>query len=251
MASIASPVFYRKHPIETIDSCTIGLKKFLEYFKDKNPEGLMYFSSSEIYGDPDNANIPTDEEYRGFVSCTGPRSCYDEAKRIGEAICAAYANTYNLPLAVIRPFNDFGSGMRIDDQRVPADFAKNIIDGNDITILSDGTPTRTFCYVADDIYGYLLALINGKYDYFNIGHEEPEISMKAFAQIYRRLAGELLGYNGNIVMKTHEDKHYLTDNPNRRKPVIAKARAILGFEPEITIEDGICNYLRWIGEEGF
>jgi UDP-glucuronate decarboxylase len=251
LASIASPIYYRKYPIETMDANIVGLKRILEFYLDKPVKGILFFSSSEIYGTPDGMNIPTDEEYRGLVSCTGPRACYDESKRAGEAMCRSYAEVYDLPIIVVRPFNDFGPGMRLDDFRVPADFAYCVLNGKDIKMLSDGRPTRTFCYIADAIYGYLQALVYGKYDYFNIGHESPELSISEFAMLYQRIANTLYGYEGDIIRVVSEDKHYLTDNPQRRCPSIEKARRLLNFYPEITVEAGIERYLRWLKEEGF
>lgn len=249
MASIASPVYYRKYPIETIEANITGLKNIFKFYLNKPVKGFLFFSSSEIYGDPDAKNIPTNEEYRGFVSCTGPRACYDESKRMGETICRAYAEVYNLPITIVRPFNDFGPGLSPDDRRVPADFAKCVINGKDIVILSDGIPTRTFCYISDAIYGYLLALTYGKYDYFNIGHESPEISMLEFAKLYARIANNLFGYACKLQCAVSEDKNYLVDNPKRRCPSIEKAHRLLNFTPEITVEAGIEKYLKWIKEE--
>ena len=106
MASIASPTFYRMYPIETLDANVWGLRSLLEYYKERNIRGFLFFSSSELYGDPDPAHIPTSEEYRGYVSATGPRACYDEAKRVGEATCMLFAKRYSLPIGVVRPFSN-------------------------------------------------------------------------------------------------------------------------------------------------
>ena len=117
MASIASPVFYRKYPIETLDANIWGLRQLLDYFQDsKSLRGFLFFSSSEIYGDPVSSEIPTEEEYRGNVSCVGPRACYDEAKRFGETMCYLYAKNFNMPITVARPFNNYGPGMRLNDK---------------------------------------------------------------------------------------------------------------------------------------
>ena len=249
MASIASPVYYRKYPIQTIDANIAGLKNILEFYLSKPVKGFLFFSSSEIYGDPDMDHIPTNEEYRGFVSRTGPRACYDESKRMGEAICRAYAEAYNLPITVVRPFNDFGPGLRLNDRRASADFAGCVMNGKDILLLSDGSPTRTFCYISDAIYGYLQALTYGKYDYFNIGHDKPELSILEFARLYKQIANKLFGYEGKVICAVSDDKHYLTDNPQRRCPSIEKARRLLNFMPEISVEAGIDKYLKWVKEE--
>jgi nucleoside-diphosphate-sugar epimerase len=115
----------------------------------KNPvEGFLFFSSSEIYGDPSPENIPTPETYRGLVSCTGPRACYDEAKRYGETLCVNFAQQLGIPVKVARPFNNYGPGLKISDRRVIPDFVGDIMNGQDIGRLSDGSPRRTFCYAA-------------------------------------------------------------------------------------------------------
>lgn len=246
MASIASPAYYRQYPIETMDANIWGLRRLLEYFKDKNLKGFLFFSSSEIYGDPDAANIPTKETYRGSVSCVGPRACYDESKRFGETLCYNFANQYAMPIGVARPFNNYGPGLRIDDKRVVADFAKAVLENKDIVILSDGAPTRTFCYVADALIGYLKVLTHGAFDYFNIGIDRPEISVKQLAEIYAAVGKKILGYTGKVVFQSSKDKDYLTDNPNRRCPDISKARSVLDFHPTVDVHEGVQKFLKFL-----
>ena len=248
MASIASPIFYRKYPIETLDANIWGLRSLLDFYCTKNIKGFLFFSSSELYGDPAPEVVPTSEEYYGYVCATGPRSCYDESKRFGETMCMLFAQKYNMPIGVVRPFNNYGPGMKINDKRVPADFAKNVLEGKDIVILSNGSPTRTFCYIADSIAGYLKIMLYGKYDYFNIGIEKPEISIKQLADIYKKAGQEVFNYKGNIVFNTSDDKEYLTNNPQRRCPSIEKARKILGYNPEIYVEEGVKRFLQFIKE---
>jgi UDP-glucuronate decarboxylase len=249
-ASIASPSFYRQYPLETIDANIWGLRNLLDFYRDSQKlQGFLFFSSSEIYGDPDPASIPTDENYRGYVSCVGPRACYDESKRFGETLCEVFAKKYGTPITVARPFNNYGPGMRITDLRLPADFARCVLENRDIIILSDGTPTRTFCYISDAITGYLLCLLHGRFEAFNIGTEKPEIMVRTFAEIYRTAAAELLHYTGTVQYEKSSDPEYMTDNPNRRCPIIAKARAELGYEPEVLVEDGVRRYLRFLDFE--
>lgn len=249
-ASIASPTFYRKYPVETIDANIWGLRHILDLYRGRQSlKGLLFFSSSEIYGDPDKDSIPTGEEYRGNVSCHGPRACYDESKRFGETMCWVYAQQYEMPVTIARPFNNYGPGMRLGDKRLPADFAKAVIDDRDLIILSDGTPTRTFCYVSDAVTGYLLCLLHGRYDYFNIGIEKPEIMVRELAEIYRAAGAEIFGYSGQVHYEQSEDPAYLADNPNRRCPVIAKARQELGYAPSVLVEEGVRRYLQFLKEE--
>lgn len=248
MASIASPVFYRKHPIETIDANIWGLRSLLEFYKHNGIKGFLFFSSSEIYGDPTPDAIPTDEEYRGLVSAIGSRACYDEAKRFGETMCMLFSQVHKMPIGVARPFNNYGPGMKLNDKRVPADFAQAVSLNQDIVILSSGSPTRTFCYVADAVVGYLKILVHGKYDYFNIGIDAPEISVAQLADIYARAARDTFGYSGKVVFQAPEEDNYLTHNPQRRCPDISKAMRILGYEPQISVEDGVHRFLRHIKE---
>jgi len=246
-ASIASPMFYRKYPVETMDANIWGLRGLLDFYRDsKSLEGLLFFSSSEIYGDPDPAHVPTDEEYRGNVSCVGPRACYDESKRFGETMCWVFAAAHRMPITIARPFNNYGPGMNAGDTRLPADFAKCVLEGRDLVILSDGSPKRTFCYVADAIAGYFLCLFHGKYDYFNIGIDKPEIMVRELAEIYRAAGADLFGYAGSVSYEVSADPDYLTHNPNRRCPVIRKARETLGYAPGVAVEDGVRRYLTFL-----
>ena len=246
-ASIASPSFYRKFPIETIDGNIWGLRNLLEFYKSsKHLRGVLFFSSSEIYGDPSSDQIPTNEEYRGYVSCHGPRACYDESKRFGETICYVFSENYNMPITVARPFNNFGPGMNINDKRLPADLAKSILNQDNIVLFSDGKPTRTFCYISDAIVGYLKCLLYGKYDYFNIGNEKPEISVFEFAKLYVNIGRQLVSYTGNVELRMSSDSEYLKDNPNRRCPDLTKARELLNYSPQIGLELGIEKYLKFL-----
>ncbi|TCZ76855.1 NAD-dependent epimerase/dehydratase family protein [Paenibacillus albiflavus] len=248
MASLASPVYYRLHPIETIDADVTGLRRMLDFYKEKKLKGFLFYSSSEIYGDPHPSQIPTPESYWGNVNTCGPRACYDESKRFGETLCYNYARQYGMPVTIVRPFNNYGPGMRINDQRVVADFAKAVIDNEDIVIFSDGKPTRTFDYLPDAIVGYLKCVLYGKFEIFNIGSDSQELSIMQLAELYRKTAKELFDYGGDIVFKTHEDKEYLTDNPNRRCPDISKAKALLQYRPQIHIEEGIRRYIEYLRE---
>ena len=253
-ASIASPSFYRMYPIETMDANVNGLRILLDHCLKKNGEnvsveGFLFFSSSEIYGDPTPENIPTPETYFGHVSCTGPRACYDESKRYAETLCVNFARKYNLPIRIARPFNNYGPGLKISDKRVLPDFSRDVFNGRDIVLLSDGTATRTFCYIADAITGYYKILVKGKNgESYNIGTETPEISMAALAEKVVSIAKDLFNYKGKVVYKVSPDKDYLTHNPNRRCPVITKARNELGYVPRVSLDDGLKRSLLWYND---
>jgi len=161
-------------------------------------------------------------------------------------MCMLFSQKYNMPICVAQPFNNYGPGMRINDKRVPADFALAIKENRDIQILSNGSPTRTFCYIADSIAGYLKILVHGTYDYFNIGIEKPEISVFRLAEIYADAGKDIFGYTGKVVYATSNDKQYLTNNPQRRCPRIDKAKKVLGYNPRIEVEAGVKKFLQFI-----
>ncbi len=250
-AGIASPIYYRKFPIECMDTNINGLRNLLEYCvkqkTDGKPvKGFMFYSSSEVYGDPSPEAIPTDESYRGNVSFTGPRACYDESKRYGETLCVNFAQQHDLPITMARPFNNYGPGLKITDRRVLSDFARDILNSRDIVMLSDGSPTRTFCYVADAVVGYYKVLLCGlQGEAYNIGVETPEISMLEAANKMAIIGAELFGYSGEVVRKESDEVDYLVDNPNRRCPVIKKARTHLGYAPSVSVDDGMRRSLIW------
>lgn len=245
-ASIASPTFYRIYPLETVDANITGLRKLLDYYHQKKITGFLFFSSSEIYGDPYPEFIPTNEEYRGNVATMGPRACYDEAKRFGETLCYIFNQKHNMPIRIARPFNNYGPGMNINDKRLPADFAKCVIENRDLIIFSDGKPTRTFCYVADSITGYLKVLTHTSFDVFNIGIDKPEVSVKEFANYFVKNAAEIFGFGGKAEFKISDDADYMTDNPNRRCPDIAKAKKLLNYNPTIHVNEGIARFLNFL-----
>jgi UDP-glucuronate decarboxylase len=250
-AGIASPIYYRRKPLLCIDANINGLRNLLDYAvaeRDaKRPiEGVLFYSSSEIYGDPSADAIPTPETYRGNVSCTGPRACYDESKRFGETLCVTYAQAEGIHVKMARPFNNYGPGLKITDGRVLPDFARNVLAGEDIVMLSDGSPTRTFCYATDAITGYYKVLVRGHDgEPYNVGIDGPETSMAELAQLVCNTARELFGYQGRVVLGKAQQADYLIDNPNRRSPVIAKAREHLGFNPKIPVAEGVYRSLVW------
>ena len=251
-AGIASPTFYRQYPLETMDANVMGLRLLLDRCREaasrqgEDTVGFLFFSSSEIYGDPPADQVPTPETYRGNVSCTGPRACYDESKRFGETLCVTFALQHRLPVTMARPFNNYGPGLKLTDRRVIPDLARDVLEGRDVVLLSDGSATRTFCYAADAIVGYLKVLVKGRPgEPYNIGSESPEVSMAELAERIVAQARELFGYEGRVVRGTSDDPAYLVDNPNRRRPLIEKARTELGYEPTVDLDEGLRRSLLW------
>jgi UDP-glucuronate decarboxylase len=253
-AGIASPTYYRLHPIETMDANVIGLRLLLDRAveaakRGESTEGFLFFSSSEIYGDPSPEFIPTPETYRGNVSCTGPRACYDESKRYGETLCVNFARQHGLPVMIARPFNNYGPGLKITDRRVIPDLARDVLEGRNLALLSDGTATRTFCYASDAVTGYYKVLVRGRPgEPYNIGTEGPEITVGDLAERIAALAHKFLGYTGEVVHATSDEAEYLLDNPARRRPLIDKARTELAFEPAVGLDEGLARTLAWYVE---
>ena len=256
-AGIASPIYYRAQPLKCIDANINGLRNLLDYaVRERDAgrplRGFLFYSSSEIYGDPAASAIPTPETYRGNVSCTGPRACYDESKRFGETLCVVYAKQEGIPVRIARPFNNYGPGLKITDGRVIPDFARDIFAGRDVVILSDGSPRRTFCYATDAIVGYYKALVRGADgEPYNIGTDRPEITIAELADLVVAAATELFGYQGKVVRGQSNEADYLIDNPNRRCPVIDKARRELDFEPRVLPEEGVYRTLIWYSHNQF
>ena len=253
-AGIASPTYYRMHPIETMDANINGLRSLLDYAvveadAGRPLTGFLFFSSSEIYGDPQPDAIPTTETYRGYVSCTGPRACYDESKRYGETLCVNFAQAHGVPATIARPFNNYGPGMKITDGRVIADFCRAVVEERDIVMFSDGRPSRTFCYSADAVAGYYRVLMRGRPgEPYNIGADGPEISMAQLADALAALGNQEFGYQGRVVRGQSPEADYLVDNPNRRCPDITKARNELDYEPYFGLEEGLRRTLVWYRE---
>jgi len=151
-------------------------------------------------------------------------------------------------VTMARPFNNYGPGLKITDRRVIPDFARDVLSGRDIVMLSDGSPRRTFCYSADAVAGYYKVLVRGRSgEPYNVGVETPEISMLELAEKIVALARDLYGYRGKVVRQASTEKDYLVDNPTRRCPVIRKARTELGYDPTVGIDEGLRRSMVWYG----
>jgi dTDP-glucose 4,6-dehydratase/UDP-glucuronate decarboxylase len=249
-AGIASPKFYRLYKIETIDVATLGTKNMLELAKEKKVESMVVFSSSEVYGDPDPRFIPTPETYNGNVSCTGPRSNYDESKRLSEALSVAYYETHNLPVKLIRPFNAYGPGIRLDDARVIPNFVSFALQEKPIPVYGLGNHTRTFCYITDAMTGFFKVLLS-EYDgeSFNVGDDNFEVSIKELAQITKKVLEEHTGNKIEINHVQGMNDAYASADPKRRCPDLTKVKSKTGYIPKVDIETGIKRFLIWAEEE--
>ena len=238
-AGIASPFYYRKSPIETVEVTIEGIKNCLELAK-KSKAKLIYFSSSEIYGDPLKDNIPTKENYNGNVSSLGPRACYDESKRLGETLCWIYSNYYKINTNIIRPFNIYGPGMKQNDYRIFPNFASNSLNKKKLNVYGNGNQTRTYCYISDAIEGFLRVIAIGKSgEAYNIGNDTPEISIVEVLQKFKTMNKRL------DFKKINYPKAYPADEPQRRCPDLSKARKQLNYNPKIEIDHGLRLFYDW------
>jgi len=239
-AGIASPFYYRAYPLETLEVAITGTRNMLE-LAEKSDARFTFFSSSEIYGDPDAKHVPMQESYRGNVSCQGPRACYDESKRVGETLCYIYHTQNGTKTNTIRPFNVFGPGMQETDYRVLPNFASRIKAGLPLNVYGSGDQTRTFCYITDAIVGFLLVVLKGvPGEAYNIGNLKPEISMIDLVDIIKGVSAKEITHN----LIEYPDS-YPTDEPMRRSPDIRKARLQLGFYPSVELEDGLKRFFDW------
>lgn len=243
-AGIASPYYYRKWPLETLEVATTGLKNMLELAR-KHDGRLIFFSSSEIYGDPDAKNVPTKESYWGNVSSLGSRACYDESKRLGETLVRIYAEKFQVKGVIVRPFNVYGPGMQKLDYRILPNFAKHIFDNEPVSVYGNGKQTRTFCYVTDAIRGFFQTLLHGESgEPYNIGNPRPEISVRALVDTISKVRPEL-----NVTFNVVEHpSSYPADEPQRRCPDITKANALFQYVPIISLEEGLKRFFAWAEE---
>lgn len=243
-AGLASPIYYREHPIESIQGIVFGLDRLLEMaLKQRLPiKGMLYFSTSEIYGNPDPNEVPMREEYNGNCSPIGPRACYDEAKRLGETMCSVYHKVHNIPVNWVRPFNVYGPGMRINDDRVVPKFMFAGLQGKPITVHLPGTQTRTFCYISDAMTGFFKVLLNDKKgEVYNIGNPDGEIAMVDFADMVNKQL-----FDGKMKLEKIEmPQEYPADQAQRRCPSIEKAKNNLNYSPEISLSEGLERTKIW------
>ncbi len=239
-AGIASPFYYRSKPLETLDVAVQGTRNLLNLTKLNNSK-FIFFSSSEIYGDPDPTKIPIQESYRGNVSTIGPRACYDESKRLGETLCYIFKQYFGTHTNIIRPFNIYGPGMLEEDYRVMPNFASNIVSRKNLKLYGDASQTRTFCYITDAMNGFFKVICNGVAgEPYNIGTQEPEINIMDLADIF------LKSSNSDSLKDIIEyPDSYPGDEPMRRCPDIKKAMLQLNYVPKIKLEDGINRFLSW------
>ena len=239
-ASIASPVIYRQFPVETIEANVWGTRNLLDHARRSAARSFVFMSSSETYGDPVASAIPTPETYPGNVSCTGPRACYDESKRLGETLTLAFAQQHGISAKIVRPFNVYGPRLSLEDGRIVPDLLRDALAGGPLRLFSDGRATRSFCYATDQIDGIVRVLASDHAgEAFNIGNDE-ECSIRSLAEVLADVSGGAL----SIVHETHDDPQYLTDNPNRRCPDLTKSREMLGYAPSVDLRSGLERTLR-------
>jgi dTDP-glucose 4,6-dehydratase len=226
LASLASPRDYLDHPIETLLSGSAATHALLDLARDQGARFLLT-STSEVYGDP--LVHPQVEDYWGNVNPVGPRSCYDESKRYAEAATMAYHRVHGVRTNIARIFNTYGPRMQLSDGRVVPAFLDQALRGEPITVFGDGTQTRSFCYVSDMVEGLIRLSANEEREPVNLGNPD-ERTMLEFAEIIKRLTGS----SSPIVYRPLPQ-----DDPRRRRPDIARAKEVLGWEPSVPLEEGL------------
>ena len=234
-ASPASPIDYLKHPFETLHVGSHGVENALKLAKRAGAPFVLS-STSEVYGDP--LEHPQRESYWGNVNPIGPRAVYDEAKRFAEAITVAYRRYEQVDVRVARIFNTYGPRMRLDDGRIVPTFVAQALRGEPITVFGDGTQTRSFCYVDDNVEGIWRLLHSSFQDPVNIGNPH-ELTVLQFAEAVQRLVGS----HCPIVHRPLPE-----DDPRVRRPDITRARELLGWEPKVGFEDGMRRTIAWFRE---
>lgn len=237
LASPASPTDFPRIPVAILRAGSLGTMNALELARRKEAR-FLYASSSEVYGDPQVH--PQPEDYWGNVNPVGARSCYDEAKRFGEALVMAYHRAYGLDTRIARIFNTYGPRMRIDDGRVLPTFVTQALRGEDLTVNGDGSQTRSFCYVSDLVEGlYRLLLAEGVHEPVNLGNPE-EVTIEQFAR-------EVIEVTASPSRIVHRELP--PDDPKVRCPDISRARRLLGWEPAVSRREGLTLTIPWFRQE--
>jgi dTDP-glucose 4,6-dehydratase len=233
-ASPASPIDYLKLPIQTLKVGALGTHNTLGLAKAKNARYFLA-STSEVYGDP--LVHPQREDYVGNVDAIGPRGVYDEAKRFAEAMVMAYHRFHGLDTRIVRIFNTYGPRMRLDDGRVVPNFIGQALRGEPLTVYGDGAQTRSFQYVSDLVEGVYRLLMTDFHEPVNIG-TQLELSIADFA----RLVNQLTGNQAGIVYKSNER---IKGDPQTRRPDSTRAKTVLGWEPVVSLEDGLTRTIEY------
>ena len=236
LASAASPADYLRFPIQTLAVGSQGTRNALELAEAKGARFVLA-STSEVYGDP--LVHPQPESYWGNVNPVGPRSVYDEAKRFGEALTSAFRHSRDLDAAIVRIFNTYGPRMRPDDGRAVPTFLRQSLTGEDLTVTGDGSQTRSICHVDDTVRGVLALALSDHPGPVNIG-SPYEISMAGLARLIIELTGSPSGIR--FIGRPEDD-------PRVRRPDTALAEKVLGWQPRITVEEGLRGTIEWFGRE--
>ena len=245
-AGIASPLYYTKHPIETMDVSTIGTRNMLELAKQKNVKGFLFTSSSEVYGDPPDKYIPTPETYNGNVSISGPRACYDESKRFAEILCLNFWRVHGVPVKIVRYFNIYGPGHRQNDYRILPNFIERGLNKKSLKVHGDGENTRSYCYINDAIEAtFKVLFLEEKGEAYNIGNPSQEISVNQLSEIVANLLPE------KVPIEKIKPPHavYGDSDPKRRCPDISKLQSAIDFVPKYNLEEGVDRTIKWYLEK--
>ena len=234
-ASQASPRYYRTDPVGTLSANILGTSNLLGLARRCAVKSFLFFSSGDVYGTVGSAQTSVAEHDYGYLDPTDVRSCYGESKRMGETMCVSWAHQFGIPVRIVRPFHTYGPGMRLDDGRVFADFVRDILAGGPITLHSDGSARRCFCYLADATAGFFAVLLKGASgEAFNVANPEAESSIAGLADRLARIYAEA---GIGVERKERTDSVYSPSPIHATLPDINKIR-LLGWTPATGIEQG-------------
>ncbi|MEA3344883.1 MAG: UDP-glucuronic acid decarboxylase family protein [Chloroflexota bacterium] len=236
LASLPSPVDYLQEPIKTLKVGSLGTHKTLGLARAKSTRYLLA-STSEVYGDPQVH--PQSEDYWGHVNPVGPRGVYDESKRFAEAMVLAYHRYHGIDTRIARIFNTYGPRMRLDDGRVVPNFIGQALRGEPLTVYGDGSQTRAFCYIDDMVEGLYQLLISDEVAPINLGNPH-ELTILQFAHKVLKITD-----SPSEISFVHPQDERIKDDPQVRRPDISKARRILGWEPKVSLEEGLKRTVDW------
>jgi UDP-glucuronate decarboxylase len=241
-ASQASPKYYSSDPVGTMTANLLGADQLLRLAREWESERFLFFSTGEVYGSVTAEKVPTAESDYGYIDILNQRSCYAESKRAAETLVVSYLHQFNVPGVIVRPFHTYGPGMKLDDGRVYADFVRDIVNGADITMTSNGRAVRAFCYLSDAVAGFFTVLLNGiSGQAYNVGNPDAAMSIQCLADMLVNLFPERAC---RVVRQAQLDENYIHSPISINSPNIDLISA-LGWKPRVSALNGFRRTIQY------